>query len=461
MQSRIPATLALVALYVGAAWAQDVSNINSNAKDPAYATYSVYYYNSSGTGYGMAGRIADTGTDSASAITAYPDMAGGTTSIPLNGDPTALGFDFSSTLGIAVTDYTGSAGNPVYIFNAANGDLNTTVSSGWSDVANLYDLVPIGNYIYALDYDNGRVVEINPNNNYAQTGVSYTVPSVVQSGVTYYPHGVTLLNIDGTLYGLFALANSTFTTYSDSELIKFTIVGGSSITAAVNNINNKLAKNAFAMSVSGTKLYVASVGGYQGTGYNTTSSIQSIAYSSTLRTATVSTVMSPSSTYPYNFLDISFDGTTAFVLMGVYNASYNITGVLLKTTNFTTFTTLDGFTNIPYYYWAAQYDSDNNRLWYARGNQIWVYDAAKTGSPVAELTLSAGSLLSSDEPYPYNNISNFSIVDPPNRLTLHGYRSPMQVSHSEWAARARALAQGRPLLTQVELDELNREFDTK
>jgi hypothetical protein len=461
MQSRILTSLALVLLCAGAAGAQAVTNSSTKANDPAYTTYSVYYYNASGTGYGMAGRITDTGGNSTSAITAHPDMAGGTTSIPLNGDPTALGFDFSGALGIAVTDYTGSAGNPVYIFNATNGDLNTTVSSGWSDVANLYDLVTVGNYLYALDYDNGRVVEINPRNDFAQTGVSYTVSPVVQAGVTYYPHGVTLLNIEGSLYGLFAFANSTFTTYIDSGLIKFTIVGGSSITVGANNYNNKFAQNAFAMSVSGSDLYVASVGGYQGTGYNKTSSIQSIPYSSTLRTATISTVMSPSSTYPYNFLDVSFDGATAFVLMGAYNADFELSGVLLKTTNFSTFNTIDSFTSIPYYYWAAQYTSDNNRLWYARGNQIWVYNASNTSSPVAELTLSAGSLLSNNEPEPYNNISNFSIVDPPSRKTLRGYRSPIQASHSEWAARSRALAQGRPGLTQEQLDQLNREFDTK
>jgi hypothetical protein len=466
MQSRILTALALVTLYVGAAWAQDTTNIISSnslnpAKDPAYTAYSVYYYQSSGNGHGMAGRIADAGGDSNSDITTAPDMAGGTTSIPLNGDPNVQGFGFGSTQGIAVTDYTGSTGNPVYIYNAINGDLQTTVSSGWSDVANLYDLVTVGNYVYALDYDNGRVVEINPNSGYTQTGSFYTVPSVVQSGVTYYPHGVALLNISGSLYGLFAFANSSFTTYTNSKLIKFTIVGGKSINVGVNNFNSNFAQNAFAMSMSGSELYVASIGGYQGTGYNTTSSIQSIAYGSTLRTATVSTVMSPSSTYPYNFLDISFDGSTAFVLMGAYNASYNITGVLLKTTNFTTFTTLNGFTNIPYYYWSAQYTSDNNRLWFARGNEIWVYDAARTGTPVAELTLTAGSLLSDDEPYPYNNISNFSIVDPAGHTALRGYRSPMQASHSEWATRARALAQGRPMLTQEELDQLNREFDTK
>jgi hypothetical protein len=466
MQSRLLTSLnlalALAVFSAGETRAQVVTDIDNPATGTAYAAYSVYYYISSGNGFGMAGRISDSGGTSKSAITPHPDMAGGTTPIPLNGAPTAIGFDFASTLGIAVTDYTGTSGNPVYIFNATNGDLQTTVSGGWSDVANFYDFVTVGNYIYALDYDNGRVVEINLNNSYTQTGVTYSVPTVVQSGVTYYPHGVKLLNISGSLYGLFSFANSTFTMYTNSELIKFTIDGGVSITVGTNNHNSNFARNAFAMAVSGSDVYVASVGGYQSTGYNTTSKIQSIAYSGTLRTATVSTVISPSTTYPYNFLDISFNGTTAYVLMGAYNASFELTGVLLKTTNFSTFTPIDSFTNIPYYYWAAEYTSDNNRLWYVRGNQIWVYNAASTTTPVTELTLSAGSLLSSSEPYPYNNISNFSIVDPPNRPeVLRGYRSPMLVSHSEWAQRARALAQGRPVLTEDELDQLNREFDTK
>jgi hypothetical protein len=461
MQSRILTSLALILLYAGAARAQDATNITSAAKDPYYATYSVYYYNTSGTGYGMAGRIADAGGDSSSAITPYPNLAGGTTSIPLNGDPTAIGFGFGSTQGIAATDYTGSSGNPVYIFNATNGDLQTTISGGWSDVVNFYDMATIGNYLYALDYDNARVVEINPNNGYAQTGNTYTVAPVVESGITYYPHGVALLNVSGALYGLFSFANSTFTTYISSELLKFTIVGGSSITVGANNYNNTFAENAFAMSVSGTKIYVASVGGYQGIGYNAASGVQSIVYSGTLHSATVSTVMSPSSTYPYNVLDVSFNGTTAYVLMGAYNSAYDLSGVLLKTTNFTNFVVIDHFSSMPYYDWAAQYTSDNNRLWYARGNQIWVYDAATTTTPVAELTLSTGSLLSTGDPYPYNNISNFSIVDPANRKTVRGYRSPIQVSHTEWAQRARALAQGRPVLTQEELDQLNREFETK
>jgi hypothetical protein len=395
MKSRLLAYLylglALAVLSAGAVQAQEATGINNPATGTAYAAYSTYYYDSSGTGHGMAGRISDTGGNTSSAITPHPDLAGGTTSIPLNGDPTALGFDFGSTLGIAVSDYTGTAGNPVYIFNATNGSLKTTVSGGWSDVANFYDFVPIGNYIYALDYDNGRVVEINPNSSYSQTGVTYTVPTVVVSGVTYYPHGVTLLNISGSLYGLFSFVNSTFTNYTASELIKFTIQGGTSITVGANNFSNHFAKNAFAMAVSGSSVYVASIGGYQGTGFNAPSSIQSISYSSTLRTGTVTTVMSPSSTYPYNFLDISFNGTTAYILMGAYNAGFDLTGVLLKTTNFTTFTAIDSFTSIPYFYWAAQYNSDNNRLWYARGDQIWVYNAASTTTPVAKLTLSAGS----------------------------------------------------------------------
>jgi hypothetical protein len=423
-----------------------------------YAAYSVYYYDTQKVGHGMAGRITDTG----SAITPHPDMA-----TSLNGDPTVQGFvESSGALSIAVTDYTGSSGEPVRIYDATTTSSTpiATVSGGWSDVTNLYALAQVDDYLYALDFDNARVVEIDPSNNYAETGVSYTLASSFNPDPnTYTAHGQALLNINGTLYGLFTFAVAPyFTTYaSTSLLVKFTIAGGSSISVGSTDYNSNFAPNAFAMAVRGSNLYVAAIGGEQGAGsYNTASRIQSIAYgTSNLSTATVNNVMSPSSTYPYNFLDISFNGSTAYVLMGAYNSSYTMNGVLLSTTDFINFTTIDAISAAAGYYWAAQYTSDNNRIWYGRGNPIRVYNASSTGTPVKELTISSGSLISSGESY--NSLSNFSYVGASGSLVLRGYRSPIQVSRTPRAVRARAIAQGRPGLTKEELAQLDREFGTK
>jgi len=77
---------------------------------------------------------------------------------------------------------------------------------------------------------------------------------------------------------------------------------------------------------------------------------------------------------------------------------------------------------------------------------------------VAQLTLSSGSLLSSSEPYSYNNLNNFSFVGSSGTTTaLRGYRSPIQASSTSLAVKARAIAQGRPSLTKKEIEQLNSE----
>ena len=466
MQSRILTSLALVLLTASVAHAQSAEAVKSSTSTgDAYAAYSVYYYDANYVGHGMAGRIVDNG----STVTPYPDMAGGTSYqiSPLNGDPTVQGFTESSGgLGIAVTNYVKDTAEPVYIYDATDTSSTgstpiATVSSGWSNVTNLYSLVKVGSYLYAIDYDNARVVEINPST-YAQTGFSYTLPSKTVSGTTYTAHGQALLNINGTLYGLFTFyytdPSTYVNTYLNSELVKFAITADSSI--SVSSSNSNLAQNAYAMAVNGSYIYVASIGGYQYSGsYNTAARIQKIPYA---RLSSVSNVMSPSSTYPYNFLDISFNTTTspatAYILMGAYNSSYAMNGVLLSTTDFSTFTTIDTISAASGYYWAAQYSSVNNRIWYARGNPIWVYDASSTSTPVAQLTFTSGSLLSPSEPYTYNNLSNFSFVGGSGTTTaLRGYRAPIQASSTSLAVKARAIAQGRPSLTKEEVEQLNSE----
>ena len=160
MQFRMLTALALAMLTASTAHAQLATAVSSSTSTgDAYAAYSVYYYDSSYVGHGMAGRIVD----NSSTITPYPDMAGGAspyTSVTLNGSPTVQGFTKSSSgLGIAVTDYTGATGEPVNIYDATDTTSTgstpiATVSSGWSNVTNLYGVVKIGSYLYAIDYDN-------------------------------------------------------------------------------------------------------------------------------------------------------------------------------------------------------------------------------------------------------------------------------------------------------------------
>ena len=424
----------------------------------SYAGYSVYYYGSGG-GQGMAGRIVDLGDD---AVACTPDIKAG-----LNGDPKVEGVALSgSNLDLVVTDYVSATNRPVYVYDVVNpGTPPTpehTITPGWTNVDNLYSLVKLGSYLYAIDYDNARVVEIDPST-YQQTGLSYTLASgFVPSGTV--ARGQALIVIGSTLFGLFTFCNSSWTTWANSLLVRFTVVPGTGGSISIADTttekayNANIAPNAFAMDVSGSNLYIASIGGAQGSSGtpNSASRLQSIAYGTTmLNGATVTDVMKPTTaggTYPYEFRDISFNGSTAYVLMGTYNSSWNLAGLLVKTTDFTTFTTVNSFSGgASGYFWTAQYTSDNSRIWFVRGNQILVYDA--TDDTVdATLTLSADSLISTGELY--DNINDFTYVGAYSSTvgkTMRGYRSPLQASRSPRAVALRAITKGRPEATPEEI----------
>jgi len=420
----------------------------------AFAAYSVYYYDANKIGYGMAGRILDTG----SAVGASPNL-----NTSLNGDPKVAGFtDSSNALRVAVTDYVTGSSRPVTIYNATSAASVATPS--WSSIQNLYSLVKLGSFLYAMDYDNARVVEINAGT-YAQTGRVYNLPaSLTPSGFKAY--GQALVVAGGQLYGLFTFANSTWTSYANSLLVRFDLTT-TPISVGSTASNGSFAPNAFSLAVSGNDIYIAAIGGSQGSSGvpNAASRLQKIDYTlSNLTTAPITNVMSPSTTYPYEIRDISFKGSTAYVLVGTYNSSWQLAGKLLSTTNFTTFTTINDFSaGAAGYFWTAQYTADNDRIWFARGNQILVYTAASLSTPAATLGFAASP--------PYRLITTGQLYDNLNDLTfigalgtqmkMHGYRSPIQASNSLKAIQARIITQGRPELTEEEFKQLDEEFKSE
>ncbi|PZQ11581.1 MAG: hypothetical protein DI565_17745 [Ancylobacter novellus] len=445
MRTTISACLATL-FFVSAA------PIGAAAQEAArgYAAYTVYTYN--GGPQGMAGRIRDAGT----AITPIRNLRTG-----LNGDPQVEGVVPSGEkLRVAVTSRVAAPGAvpPTYIYNAVPATNPTPLASvTWPNVRNMAGLVRVGKYLYALDYDNARVVEIN-RSTFEETGVAYTLPaSLTPNG--YVAHGQAIVEIDGALYGLFSFTDSSWSSYAKSLLVRFTIKGGSSIKVGANNANPNFVANAFGLAVSGSDLYVAGLGGPQVSGtYNKKSRLQKIAYGATdLSAAKIKTVFKPSAENPYEVRDISFDGSTAYMLLGAYNASWQMSGKLVRTKNFTNLKTINDFSaGAPGYFWAAQYTPENNRIWFGRGNEILVYDAASPKTPKAALTLTAGSLIGSGDPY--DNINDLAYVGAKGAVTtVRGYRSPVQASLSQRAAAARAVTQGRPELTPAEADLIGAE----
>lgn len=405
--------------------------------------YTVYYYDQQDppAGHGMAGVIYDYGGSSGTVLEAVPDLRTG-----LNGDPKVEGFvDTGDALRVAVTDYVSGTSRPVHVYDPDDASLVATES--WSSVDNLYSLVRLGNYLYALDYDNARVVEIDAGT-YAQTGQSYTLSGGLVPG-GYTPYGQALIVVGGTLYGLFTFARDNWTNYANSLLVRFTVSGGSSISVGANDYNDGLAKNAFSLAVSGSDVYVAAIGGSQGSSGtpNAASRLQKLAYAaSPLNGAAVTDVMGPSVAYPYEFRDISFKGSKAFILMGTYNGSWQLAGKLVSTSDFSTFATVNDFSGgADGYFWSAQYIADNDRVWFARGNDVRIYDAA-SNAPVD--TLGIGALAGEGD---YTDINDLSYIGAAGaRTALRGYRSPVQASHTPRAQAARAITRGRPELTGEE-----------
>lgn len=422
----------------------------------SYTAYSLYTF--TGTVTGMAGRITDDGTT----ITPLPNMVT-YTGTPGAGDPEIEGFIDGANLRIAVAPYVGGTGETVGIYDATTGSLVGSTTHSWSSVNNMFGIEKIGSNFYVLDFDNARIVRVNSSYNQATPppAVAWNFASdpvtgpLIPSG--YSVHGQAIVNIGGTLYGLFTLTNGAWTTYQNSVLVKFTISGTGAVSVATNDYNNTIGKNAFAMAVQGSDLYIASLGGSQNAGSpNTNSALQKIAYgTSPLNGATVTNVFGYNATYPYEVRDISFNGTTAYVLVGAYDASFVMKGKLLQTTTaFSSFTTISDFsTGAPGYYWAARY-IDNNRVLFAKGNSILYYNAASTTTPVATLTIAAGSLESAGSSF--TNLNDMSYVGSKTAtgLRVRGYRSPTQVSRTARGVQARTIARGRPELLPAELDLL-------
>jgi hypothetical protein len=422
----------------------------------SYTGYSLYTY--TGTTAGMAGRITDDGTT----ITPIPNMTTYTTPTPGAGDPQIEGFVDGANLRIAVAPYVGGTGETVGVYDATTGSLVGGVTHNWSSVNNMYGIEKIGSNFYVLDFDNARIVRVNSSYNQATPppAVAWNFASDAVTGPLipsgYVVHGQAIINIAGTLYGLFTLTDSSWANYQNSVLVKFTISGTGAISVGSTDYNSGIGKNAFALAVQGSDLYIACLGGRQNGGSpNTNSSLDKIAYgTSPLNGASVTQPVTYASV-GYEIRDISFNGSTAYLLVGSYNASYVMQGKLLQsTTAFASFATINDFSaGAAGYYWAAQY-IDNNRILFARGNEILYYNASSTGTPMATLTISAGSLEAAGSSY--TNLNDLTYVGSKTTTpkTVRGYQSPTQVSRTTRGLQARAIAQGRPELTPGELERL-------
>jgi hypothetical protein len=412
-------------------------------------TYTVTNYST-----GAAGGIVDTG---AATVTVRQSQAEG-----FNGDPTVhTFFDVSNNPRVAVAQYTTSAEALVTIYNP-NTDPWTQVGDAltWSSLSNIYGLVRIGNYLYAIDYDLARVVEIHASgaNIYQQTGAVFNFASALGGLIPSGSHanGVALTVVGSTLYGLFSIVDNpwaTNPTYTDSVVVKFTLTQGSSITVAAGDYNANLGKNAFTLIDQGTYFYVASIGGKQTyAAPNATSMIQRLDISGLTNLTTVL----DTTALPYNMYDVTFNGGAAYVLAGYYSDSSwtNFVGYMKQYTvgaPFSSPATRDDMTGgVAGYYWGIEYTSENSRLWYARGNAIDLWNPVSTTALVTNSGTALGTAT-----YPIVNDMSYLSSVTLTGAKVRGYRSPMHASRTPHALALRSITQGRPEATEDEIKQAN------
>jgi hypothetical protein len=296
-------------------------------------------------------------------------------------------FDTSNNLRVVVDQYNFSTGaSPgLRIYNPVTTTWTAvTTARNWSGIVNLYGVVKLGNYLYAIDYDGANVVKIS-----LAGATPYTVAGTYHfaSGISgYEDHGVAIAAVGDYVYALFITSDSSASNYQNSTVVKLDVSG----TNPTNVGQASVGKNAFTLEYYDGKFYVACIGGMQQAGsYNAASQLNVV----NISTMGVTTPFTASATIPGDFRDIVFSNSgDAYILTGYYDSSYtNLIGKLYKTTaaNINASpsvigTAVDTFTEAGYF-WATLYEDvsggSTDYFWFARGNPIKIYQPVPTTSP--------------------------------------------------------------------------------
>lgn len=307
-----------------------------------------------------------------STVTPSPDQVTG-----LNGDPKVVSFlDASSPPQLrTIVSETGTNSFTIY-------DTSWNVVAGpvtWSAIDNIYGAVKVGSYLYAIDFTGANVAKISLTGGspYTQVG-SYTYTGA-PSG--YNAHGVAITEVgDGYIYAVFVVANATFTAYQNSVAVKLNQNGSGSPT--LNASITSIRQNAATLTPYGTDLFVACIGGAQsGTTYNASAGLDVV---TTTPSFAASQVLTAGVSIPYDFRDITFDSASgnAYLFVGHYSGGFaSMVGRLYRSTAANLIAGTIG-TNVNSisasgYFWAALYEEtaggSNDRLWFAEGNPINIY----------------------------------------------------------------------------------------
>lgn len=301
----------------------------------------------------------------------------------------------------------------VVIYNPATTPWTQVATADWTGITNLYGIATSGSYLYAIDYDNAKIVKVNMTNNAYSLAATYTYPGTTG----YEKHGMAIAAVGSYVYGLFMEAdnpNATNPTYLASKVVKLNKDTLASVSTA------QVGKNAFALKYYNNNLYVPCIGGKQQNGsYNSGQSQLNVV---NLANMTVTTPFTAGTAIPYDFRDITLSSTgNAYILVGKYNTDwtmnwrvYNTTATNIASGNIGAIK--ESNTSTAGYFWALHYENAADRLWFAKGNQVDL----RVGSTYVAVKLNMyGSSILGSSAYP--NVNSLTILGQ-SGYTLQGYQ---------------------------------------
>ena len=358
-----------------------------------------------------------------------------------------------------------------------------TWTLGSTALANLYKIqgttISSTFYLYGIDYDAGIAFRLyRSGSTYVLDTSNYftfTKPTTAGEG-----RGVDL-QIEGsnvyTLYisGTDLTSGPPSASYLNSTVVKTNMTFGSPTYKGPHGSvltpgEDELwpTENAFSIQPYGTNFLLVAVGGPQhyDNSWNPNSRIQTVAFSDLevndlLRAATTGEAATyPDDCYDFRALVFANTGTPAddevFILTGKYNSSYVMNWRLYHTTMnrvlaatgvrinaLSPAPTVTSASDIPGYLWALLYSASYNKVWFAQGNQLAIYQYTASPASVNRVgDVEAIGSLSNLTSASLNSITIYGGEAAP--MTLKGYTAPAFVSNT-----AAALIERKRLLEQV------------
>lgn len=291
---------------------------------------------------------------------------------------------------IAVSLYTmGGASDVVDIYSPD--DANWGSSSVWSSptevttsLANIRRIVSLGNYLYGIAYDNYSVNRISAADGGYKEDKTY---KYTESGKD--THGEALVAYNGKLYAIFSVSSGNVWAggaYSANKLVRFDSELNAEQTVEMHGKNLDGGSEG-AYTLSGNKLYVATLGGVQqfDTNWNPESSIEIVNLDdmSVTRPVTAQAMNDKDSTFKHMFKAVVVAGDKVYVQAtrwsseDAYKPGYSVR--IYETTESALASgdlgkVIKEFTGDTGWKSSLLYDAETKALWCGIGYDLWRYD---------------------------------------------------------------------------------------